>query len=89
MVDVLHVEVHPLLESDLVAAAHLPEAGEARAHREPAALPRLVLRHFAGQGRPRTDDAHFAAQHVDELRELVDAELADEATHGGDARDPS
>src|SRR5258708_39469880 len=86
MSDVLHIEVHPILKSDLVPAAHLPQAGEAGANRQAPTLPRLVLCYLSGQGRPRTDDAHLAAQHVDELRELVDAELADEATHRRDAR---
>ena len=36
VVDVLHVQVHPLLEGDLVAAGDLPDAGEARAHGQPA-----------------------------------------------------
>src|SRR6185436_12737471 len=31
VVDVLHVHVHPLLEGDLAAAGHLPDAGQARA----------------------------------------------------------
>jgi hypothetical protein len=86
VIDVLHIEVHPLLEGDLAPAAHLPHAGDPRAHREAAALPRLVLRDLARDRRPRADDGHLAAQHVDELRQLVDAELAHEPADRGDPR---
>src|SRR5258708_40184846 len=56
VVDVLHVEVHPLLEGDLVTTTHLPEAGQARANREAAALPRFVLRDL-GRDTPRRGGA--------------------------------
>ena len=35
--------------------------------------------------RPRADEAHVAAQHVEDLRQLVDAHLADEAADARDA----
>src|ERR1017187_5914279 len=38
VVDVLEVEFHPLVEADLVAAADLPDAGEAGLHGEAAAM---------------------------------------------------
>src|SRR5580698_7928763 len=43
MVDVLHVEIHPLFERRLVSAADLPDACEAGPDRKPAPLPSLVL----------------------------------------------
>src|SRR5205814_7804277 len=49
------------------------------------ALPRLVLRDLGRQWRPRPDDTHLAPQHVDELGQLVDAELADETPDRRDA----
>src|SRR5262245_40209845 len=45
LIDVGEVELHPGLEVDLVAAADLPDAGDAGPHREPAPLPALVLDH--------------------------------------------
>src|SRR5438105_5954687 len=64
--DVLEVEAHPLLESNAGAAADLPQAGEPGRGGEAAELPGLVLRHFAWNRRARPDQAHLAAQHVDE-----------------------
>jgi hypothetical protein len=37
-----------------------------------------------GALRPRTDEAHVAAQHAEDLRQLVDPGGADEAAHAGD-----
>ena len=45
----------------------------------------LVLHDFAGQRRTRPDDAHIAAQDIDELRQLVERVLAQEAAEAGDA----
>src|SRR5260370_26869664 len=53
---------------------------EAGTHLKPSTLPRLVFRHLRRNGWTRDDDAHLAAENVDELRELVNAELANEAT---------
>src|SRR5574340_660715 len=39
LVDVLEVELHPTVEVDLVAAADLPDAGDAGLHGEAAARP--------------------------------------------------
>src|SRR5574340_284911 len=59
LVDVLEVELHPTVEVDLVAAADLPDAGDAGLHGEAAALPALVLPHLGGERRPRPHDAHL------------------------------
>src|SRR5262245_37808291 len=72
VIDVLHVEVHPLFEADLVAAADLPDARQAGAHREAAPLPGFVLGDLGRERRARAHDAHVSAEHVDELRQLVD-----------------
>ncbi len=42
-------------------------------------------RHERGPFGPRADDRHVAAQHVEELRELVDARAAQERAHSGGA----
>src|SRR5258708_6716145 len=41
---------------------------------------------LGGQRRPRTDQAHLAAKHVEELRDLVDRGDAQEAADPGNAR---
>src|SRR5580704_13479097 len=86
VIDVLHVQVHPLLERDLIATAHLPDARQAGSNGKPPALPGLVLRDLYGDRRARTHDAHLAAEDIDELGKLVDAVLADETADPGDAR---
>ena len=69
----------------VVAAADLPQAREARRHRQAAALPRLVLPHFLDHGGPRADEAHVALEDVPELRQLVEARAAQPPA---DRRDP-
>ena len=44
----------------------------------------VVSADLAGQRRARADDTHVAAQHVPELRKLVEEKLAE---HGADTRD--
>src|SRR6266498_796181 len=86
VVDVLQVELHPAVEVDLVAAAHLPEAREAGLHRQPAAVPAVVRGHLLGDGGAGADQAHVALQHVQELRQLVERELPEDTADRGDAR---
>jgi hypothetical protein len=86
VVDVPEVQVHPVLEGDLVPAAHLPDAGEARHHGETTKLPGLVLGDFLGHRRPGADERHVATKHVDELRKLVDAESPQNFPEWRDAR---
>ena len=75
------------------------EVGDRRFDRPPATGPvmpgsdleadvvaRLVPRDFARQRRPRADERHLAAQHVPELRQLVEAAPAQEASDRRDAR---
>src|SRR6202040_1280980 len=86
VIDVPHVEQHPLFEGDLIAPADLPNAREARADGETGALPSLVLRSFAGERRARSHERHVAAKDVDELGKLVEAVFSNEAAHGRDPR---
>ncbi len=46
----------------------------------------MVAGHFLGDGRARTDQAHVALEHVPELRQLVEGELAQQAANGRDPR---
>ena len=71
-------------------AAHLRKPGKPRL--QAMALPvsavdfleELVVRLTADRVRARADDRHLALEHVDQLRELVDAGAADEGTDAGD-----
>lgn len=69
-----------------VALGHLPPAGDARLAREElvaavAELVGLLERHGPG-----ADHGQVAREHVDELRQLVQARPAQEAAHARDAR---
>ena len=73
-VHVLQVEAHPLLEGNRAAAIYLPEAGDARADAEAAALPILAEAVvIALRQRAWADETHLALQNVNELRQFVDA----------------
>src|ERR1043165_5011502 len=74
VVDVLQVELHPAVEVDLVAAADLPEARQARLHRQPPAVPPVVRRDLLGDRRAGAAEAHVALPHRPEVRALIAAE---------------
>src|SRR5438552_3088285 len=80
VVGVPEVHADPVFEADLAAAADLPEASEPGLHGKPAELPSLVLHDFGGDRRPGTDQRHVSEQDVEQLRHLVDARRAEEAT---------
>ena len=83
---VLEIEAHPFLEADMAAPCDLPETGDSRRHFETPLLPGKVLGYFGGEIGPGPDDAHFPHEHIDELRQLVEARAAQETTDAGDAR---
>ena len=78
--DVGVVELHSLVPGDVAAPEHLPEAREARPEFLAGELPRLEGLDLERPQRAWSHEAHLAAQDVDELRQLVEARLAQEAT---------
>ena len=86
VVDVFHVELHPLLEGNVGAAVDLPEAGDARADGEAASMPvfvkAFVIPFGEGSG---ADKAHISFEDVYELGELIQAGFAEEFSDFGDA----
>ena len=70
----------------LRAAADLPEAGHPGLDREALEPVRRVVLDLVGDRRARADERHVAAQHVPQLRQLVEARLAQEAPDARDAR---
>src|SRR5579883_548028 len=86
---VLHigaVERHPAVVSRVVAAADLPGTGQPGADLKVEMGVRAVHRDLVDDDRSRADDAHVAAQHVDQLGKLVQAELAQHRPDDRDAR---
>src|SRR6202049_759519 len=71
VLDVEQVKPHRFLPREFGAATDLPEPGHPRLEQHPPARVVAVLFHLAWQGRPRTDQGHLPAQHVPELRQLV------------------
>ena len=86
VLDVGDIQRDIAVERGILARLHLPQAGDARQSLEAAQVAQLVLPHFAGQRRTRTDDAHVAAQNIEELRQLIQRILAQESAQPGDAR---
>src|SRR6266550_8490789 len=79
------IEAVHLHEAQAAAATDLPQARDPRLHEKPAVDPVAVLRDGVRNVRAGTDEAHLAAEHVPELRQLVEARLAKESA---DPRDP-
>ena len=76
MLDVPDVQLDPLLPRDPGAAVDLGPPGDAGAQVQAAQLARRVELDLGGQRRPRADDPHVAAKHVEEVRQLVEREPA-------------
>ncbi len=68
MVDVVHIELHPLVEGDIAPAADLPEAGDAWLDAESAAV-NVVFKSLEIPYRKwaRAYQAHIALQYIEKL----------------------
>ncbi len=84
--DVPGVEVQAAVEADVAAAADLPEAGDAGGrHADDGQIPANLL-FLARQVRARADKAHLPFQHVEDLRQFIEAVFTDEFADMRDAR---
>ena len=80
------VEPDHFVERDSAASIDLPETGDAGLHfQNPAAMPGLISSYFIGNRRSRSDQRHLTPQHIEELRQFVQAGTTQERA---DARDP-
>ena len=86
VVDVPDVERELFLPREPVPSAHLGQAGQAGRDLVAARLLGGVALEVLRQQRARTDQRHVAAQHVPELRQLVEAGGAEPAADGRQAR---
>src|SRR5271170_98186 len=85
-IEILEVELHPLIKANGVSAADLPQAGDPGARTETTALPILVEALIIADGkRARTDKAHIAFEDVPELWEFVNAGATEKLSERGDA----
>src|SRR5205809_5805847 len=86
LIDVLHVQLHPLIKAEIAASVDLPETGDTWPDTEASPVPVLIETVIVAQGQgPRAYKAHVASQHVDELRQLVNAGLPEEPTKLSDS----
>src|SRR5579885_3652066 len=69
----------------MVTAADLPESGDAGNRFEPAMVPRFIQLGFIRERRSRPYQAHLAPDDVDELRQFVQAEAAQDSSRARDA----
>ena len=70
------VHVERLAEAGTRAGGYLPQPGQSLWHQEPLELVLLEVLELVGDARPRPHQRHLAAQHVDQLRQLVQRGLA-------------
>src|SRR5262245_27445676 len=87
VIDVFQVQPHPVGKiSHVVLAADLPEASQPRLDAQAPPMRQVVeSSDFIQLQRPRTHQAHFTAHHIHQLREFVDAVVADKPADGCDA----
>ena len=86
VLDVPQVELDPRAPRQRRAAVDLRPTGDARADGEAAAFALGVLRDLRRQRRARADDRHLAAQHVDEVGQLVHRRPSQQRADARDAR---
>src|SRR5262249_61197813 len=85
VLEVEEVEPDEVVEAEVRAARDLPEAGHAGDDDVGLAVPGVEALVVAQRQRARADEAHLAAQHVPELRDLVEREPPQ---HGADRGHP-
>src|SRR5450759_226477 len=83
---VLQVEAHHVVERQVTAPADLPEPGDARQHDVPPPVPFFHELAVSQRQRARSDKAHVALEHTEELGQLVEAQTPQDATDPCDAR---
>src|SRR6266403_6255854 len=83
---VLEIEADHLIEAQIAAPTHLPEAGEPGLHFEQApAVPDVIGIELIWDRWARPDQRHVTPEHVEELGHLVQARLPQK---GADGREP-
>lgn len=85
-IDIFSVEAGPLGKRGVIASGDLPQAGDpgydANVMAEEVAVHLTLVQHDGA----RADNAHVAKEDVEELREFIEAEAAQESSDTGDAR---
>src|SRR5208282_5320205 len=85
VLDVSEIKVHVEFERRTVARRDLPKTCNARFHVKAPELVKFVMVDLVDRMRPRSNQAHLAAQHVPELWQFVEAVAADRASDSRDS----
>src|SRR5690349_19668451 len=72
VLDVADVDAYRLVPGEVGASADLPQAGDAGLDQQPTCHVEAVLLDLARDVRARADQAHAAAEHVEQLGQLVE-----------------
>ncbi|MBG9885033.1 hypothetical protein ABE10_00215, partial [Bacillus toyonensis] len=83
---VVQVQADGVLPGQGGTPADLPQSAHPRLHDQTTLRGVVVERHLALALRARSDQAHGAEEDVEQLRKLIERELAQDAPHRGDAR---
>ena len=75
---ILDIQLNHFHEGGLVFSANLPEPGQTRHGSKPFLLPGQIFVAFVRQTWARPHQAHFAAQHVDQLGQLIQTRRPEE-----------
>ena len=87
MIDVFQVQLHPFFERQGTPPIDLPKTGQAWPDAESPAVPICAeFLEIANGKRAGSDQTHITFEHVDELRQFVEAELAQHGADDGHAR---
>jgi hypothetical protein len=72
VIEIVEVESHKFVESEIRSAGYLPESGHPGKDEIALAVPVFEELVVAEWQRPRPDKAHLASQDVEEVRNLVE-----------------
>ena len=81
VVDIRQIQTNSFIPRKIGSATDLPQAGNTRLNEQPSQYFAVVGFNFAPQRWTRTHDTHLMAEHIDELRQLIDTETPQYATY--------
>src|SRR5450759_3109555 len=81
--DISQIVLHFLVMGQVRAAVNLGQAGHSRLYLVPLAELRRPMADDLRDVRPRPDQAHLAADYIEQLRQLIDSGLAKRPADGG------
>ena len=85
MLRIPDVELKPLIPRETIPPVHLSPPGDSWPDRMPKEFAIAVIGKIFRQERPRTDEAHVPAKHVEKLRQLVKAGVPEYSAKRRDA----